>query len=92
MTYFKVLDLTSNEAFYVSSPLRNETPFHMAMSLHLNLERRYKIEEVTADEFFRETDEDDFLGSELVSVVANSDCEDDWDWEDRDDDCYNYNN
>lgn len=61
MTYFKVTNINDpEEEFYVSSTLLNETPLHLAMSLHLGEgDGRYDIVEVTKEEFDRETEDDE---------------------------------
>lgn len=59
MKYFKVTNINDPEdEFYVSSTLPNETPLHLAMSLHLGEgDSRYDIVEVSKEEFDRETEE-----------------------------------
>lgn len=59
MKYFKVTNVTEDEEFYVSSTFENETPMHLAMTLHLDLDKSYDIAEVTKEEFDRETEEDE---------------------------------
>jgi hypothetical protein len=61
MKYFKVTNINDpDEEFYVSSTLPNETPLHLAMSLHLGEgDGRYDIVEVTKEEFDRETEDDE---------------------------------
>ena len=61
MKYFKVTIIDDpEEEFYVSSTLPNETPLHLAMTLHLGEgEGRYDIVEVTKEEFDRETEDDE---------------------------------
>ena len=63
MKYFKVTNINDpEEEFYVSSTLPNETPLHLAMSLHLGVgegDGRYNIVEVTKEEFDRETEDDE---------------------------------
>ena len=88
MKYFKVTNVIDPEdEFYVSSTLPNETPTHLAMSLHLGEgDERYDIKEVTKEEFDRETEEDDDdLWHRLISHPRYLDCEDDWDYESDDD-------
>lgn len=60
MKYFKVTNINDPEdEFYVSSTLPNETPLHLAMTLHLGEgEGRYDITEVTKEEFDRETEDE----------------------------------
>lgn len=60
MKYFKVTNIDDPEdEFYVSSTLPNETPLHLAMSLHLGAgDSRYDIVEVTKEEFDTETEDD----------------------------------
>ena len=60
MKYFKVTNIDDPEdEFYVSSTLPNETPLHLAMSLHLGEgDNRYDIVEVTKEEFDLETEDD----------------------------------
>ena len=60
MKYFKVTNIDDPEdEFYVSSTLPNETPLHLAMSLHLGEgDSRYDIVEVTKEEFDLETEDD----------------------------------
>ena len=86
MKYFKVTNINDPEdEFYVSSTLPNETPLHLAMTLHLGEgDGRYNVVEVDKEEFERETeDENEPLGRKL------SDCEDDLDWADDDsEDCF----
>jgi hypothetical protein len=56
MKYFKVTNINDQEdEFYVSSTLSNETPVHLAMTLHLDFEKEYRIVEVSQEEFERET-------------------------------------
>ena len=55
MKYFKITDITTNTSYYISSTLPNETPAHLAISLHLDPEKKYNIEEVSYQEFFEET-------------------------------------
>ena len=59
MKYFKVTNIDDPEnEFYVSSTLPNETPLHLAMTLHLGEgDDRYDIIEVTKEEFDRETED-----------------------------------
>ena len=59
MTYFKVTNVDNPEdEFYVSSTLPNETPAHIAMTLHLGSDDgRYDVVEVTKEEFERETED-----------------------------------
>ena len=61
MKYFKVTNVNDpEEEFYVSSTFPDETPLHLAMSLHLkDANGRYDIIEVTKEEFDRETEEDE---------------------------------
>ena len=61
MKYFKVTNINDPEdEFYVSSTLPNETPLHLAMTLHLGEgDGRYDIVEVTKEEFDRETEDDE---------------------------------
>lgn len=84
MKYFKVTNVNDpEEEFYVSSTLPNETPLHLAMTLHLGEgDGRYDIKEVSAEEFYRETEEDDPLS--FVRPKRDPDCDGDWDWEDDD--------
>jgi hypothetical protein len=60
MKYFKVTNVDDpEEEFYVSSTLLNETPLHLAMSLHLGEgDGRYDVVEVTKEEFEMETEDD----------------------------------
>lgn len=60
MKYFKVTNIDDpEEEFYVSSTLLNETPLHLAMTLHLGEgDARYDVVEVTKEEFDRETEDD----------------------------------
>ncbi len=83
MKYFKVTNVNDpEEEFYISSTLPNETPAHVALTLHLDLDKQYKIEEVSAEEFYRETEEDDPLS--FIRSKQDFDCDGDWDWEDDD--------
>ena len=86
MKYFKVTNVNDLEdEFYVSSTLPNETPLHLAMTLHLGEgDGRYDIIEVTKEEFDRETEDTDpptFLMGRDFDV-------DDYDCEDDDADCF----
>ena len=60
MKYFKVTNINDpEEEFYVSSTLPNETPLHLAMTLHLGEgDGRYDITEVSKEEFDSETEDD----------------------------------
>lgn len=60
MKYFKVTNIDDpEEEFYVSSTLPNETPLHLARTLHLGEgDTRYDVVEVTEEEFDRETEDD----------------------------------
>lgn len=65
MKYFKVTNINDpEEEFYVSSTLPDETPVHLAMTLHLDFENEYRIVEVSQEEFELETcdeeEEDDY--------------------------------
>lgn len=94
MTYFKVTDLTVNDSFYISSPLPGETATHVAMSMHLTLDKDWKIEEVTAEEFYHGSEEEScgLLPRSYDDIDhIDLDCSDDWDWEDKDADA-DYNN
>lgn len=51
MKYFKITNLTTHEAHYVTSTLPNESPTHVAMSAHLDPTHKYSVEEVSAIEF-----------------------------------------
>jgi hypothetical protein len=53
MTYFKVTNVDDPEdEFYISSTLPNETPLHLAMTLHLGEgDGRYNVVEVSKEEF-----------------------------------------
>lgn len=83
MKYFKVTNVDDTEdEFYVSSTLPNETPLHLAMTLHLGEgDGRYDIVEVDKEEYDRETEDYDHDG---LSFGRDLDCEDDLDWEDID--------
>jgi hypothetical protein len=62
MKYFKVTNINDpEEEFYVSSTLPNETPVHLAMTLHLHLdfENKYRIVEVSQEEFELETSDEE---------------------------------
>lgn len=60
MKYFKVTNIVDpEEEFYVSSTLANETPVHLAMTLHLDFENKYRIVEVSQEEFELETSEEE---------------------------------
>lgn len=52
MKYFRITNLTTREDHYVSSDLPNESPMHVAMSAHLDLQFKYAIVEVSAKEFY----------------------------------------
>lgn len=54
MKYFKVTDLTAETTHYISSTLPNETVAHVALTLHLDTEKKYNIEEISYDEFNQE--------------------------------------
>jgi hypothetical protein len=60
MKYFKITNINDPEdEFYVSSTLPNETPMHLAMTLHLGEgDGRYDVIEVTKEEFEMETEDD----------------------------------
>ena len=61
MKYFKITNIKDKDdewEFYVSSTLENETPAHLALTLHLE-DDQYEITEVTKEEFDRETEEDE---------------------------------
>ena len=63
MKYFKPNWTLPQEKNSIFSTLPNETPAHVAVTLHLDLDKKYKIEEVSKEEFDRETeDEEDDLG------------------------------
>lgn len=86
MKYFKVTNVNNpEEEFYVSSTLPNETPLHLAMTLHLGEgDGRYDIIEVNKEEFDRETEDNDpptFLMGRDFDV-------DDYNYEDDDADCF----
>lgn len=60
MKYFKVTNINDQEdEFYVSSTLSNETPVHLAMTLHLDFENKYRIVEVSQEEFELETSDEE---------------------------------
>ena len=84
MKYFKITNIKDKEdEFYVSSTLANETPAHLALTLHLGAgDDQYQIVEVTKEEFDRETEEDEEEG--LLLGRRDMDLPDD-DWEDEDD-------
>jgi hypothetical protein len=75
MKYFKIIDLTTGKDYLVSSTLPNETAAHVAMSAHLDLEHKHRVEEISAREFYG-----------LPSRCHDPDIEDDY--EDDDDECY----
>lgn len=52
MKYFKIVDLTTMEEHFISSPLPTESPAHVALSAHLDLDHKYSITEVSAKEFY----------------------------------------
>ena len=52
MKYFKITDLTTDKDYLISSTLPNETSTHVAMSAHLDLTHKYRVEEITAREFY----------------------------------------
>ncbi len=87
MKYFKVTNKADTEdEFYVSSTLPNETPTHLAMTLHLGEgDDRYDIVEVDKEEFDRETEDEDYGG---LSFGRDFDCDGDWDWEDKEPECF----
>lgn len=76
MKYFKITDLTTGEEHFVSSTLPNETPAHVAMSAHLDLEHKYNIEEVTSRAFYG-----------FPECTRDPDIDDDEDREDYEDYC-----
>lgn len=60
MKYFKVTNIVDpEEEFYVSSTLANETPAQLAMTLHLDFENKYRIVEVSQEEFELETSDEE---------------------------------
>ena len=85
MKYFKITNIKDKEdEFYVSSTLANETPAHLALTLHLGAgDDQYQIVEVTKEEFERETEEDVTEG--LLFNRRDMEIPDDDDWEDEDD-------
>lgn len=85
MKYFKITNTKdTEEEFYVSSTLENETPTHLALTLHLGAgDDQYQIVEVTKEEFDRETEEDVPEGLRLCRPDIDLDTDDDW--EDLDD-------
>lgn len=59
MKYFKVKDITKDVEFYISSMVPNETPMHLAMTMHLGEgDGRYDVVEISKEEFDRETAEE----------------------------------
>ena len=54
MKYFKITDLTTETTHYISSTLPNETTAHVAITAHLDPEKKYTIEEISYDEFNQE--------------------------------------
>ena len=74
MKYFKITDLDTMEAWYVSSTLPNETPGHVALSAHLDTSKRYQIKEVK--------------GAEFYGLATGRDADTDDDWEDQIDERY----
>jgi hypothetical protein len=85
MKYFKVTNVDDPEVeFYVSSTLPNETPLHLAMSLHLGEgDGRYDVVEVSKEEFDRETEDED-----PPTFLIGRDFDVDEDYEDIDDECW----
>ena len=71
MKFFKITNLTTNEEHYISSTLPEETPTHVAMSAHLDPAHKYRVEEVTAKEFYG-----------YPPRCIDLDVDDDWDSED----------
>lgn len=57
MKYFKVTDITTADEFFISSTFPNETPAHVALTLHLDDSKKYVIEEVSYHEFYEATEE-----------------------------------
>ena len=57
MKYFKVTDITTADEFFISSTLPDETPAHVALTLHLDDSKKYVIEEVSYHEFYEATEE-----------------------------------
>ena len=55
MKYFKITDLITGDEHLISSSLPNETVAHVAMSAHLDTEKRYSIEEISYDDFYQDT-------------------------------------
>ena len=55
MKYFKITDLITGNEHLISSSLPNETVAHVAMSAHLDLEKKYNIEEISYDDFYQDT-------------------------------------
>jgi hypothetical protein len=60
MKYFKVTNVEDpEEEFYISSTLPNETPLHLAMTLHLGEgDGRYEITEISKEEYERATEDE----------------------------------
>ena len=85
MKYFKVTNVDDpEEEFYVSSTLPNETPLHLALSLHLGEgDGRYDITEVSKDEFDLNTEDED-----PPAFLLGRDFDVDEDYEDNDDECW----
>jgi hypothetical protein len=82
MKYFKVTNINDPEdEFYVSSTLPNETPGHLAMTLHLGEgDDRYDIVEVSKEEY--ETNTEDW---DPPTFLMGRDLDVDDDYEDDDD-------
>jgi hypothetical protein len=85
MKYFKVTTPEDDGwEFYISSSLPNETPLHLAMSLHLGEgDGRYDVVEVSKEEFDRETEDED-----PPTFLMGRDFDVDEDYEDNDDECW----
>jgi hypothetical protein len=62
MKYFKIINKDDPEdewEFYISSTLPNETPLHLAMTLHLGEgDGSYDITEISKEEYERATEDE----------------------------------
>lgn len=59
MKYFKVTNVEDPWEFYISSTLPNETPLHLAMTLHLGEgDGSHDITEISKEEYERATEDE----------------------------------
>lgn len=80
MKYYKIIDHTDQDIWYISSTLVGESAGHVAMSQHLDPTHQYTITEVTSSEYMR--------WSYSLRRLHDMDIEDESDYNDDDSDCY----